>query len=130
MKSVFGLVAIWGIVNVAGAADVAFWMSRSGAYRISIDSELDPLPINKIHRWVIHVETPAGEPVDDAILSLTGGMPLHDHGLPTAPRMTAALGNGNYQIEGLRFHMQGLWELTLTVDVDGKRDSVAIELIL
>jgi hypothetical protein len=44
--------------------------------------------------------------------------------------MTAALGNGNYRLEGMRFHMQGDWLLTLTIEVDGKRDIVRIDLAI
>jgi hypothetical protein len=57
-------------------------------------------------------------------------MPLHNHGLPTDPKMTAELGGGDYRVEGMRFHMNGDWELTVTVDVDGRRDTVVIPLTL
>jgi hypothetical protein len=57
-------------------------------------------------------------------------MPLHNHGLPTAPQMTTSLGNGSYRVEGMRFHMNGDWELLVTVDVAGRRDTVIIPLTL
>jgi hypothetical protein len=57
-------------------------------------------------------------------------MPKHNHGLPTDPKMTKALGNGNYVLEGMRFHMRGDWELTVTVDADGRRDTVVIPLTI
>lgn len=118
------------LLSVMGAAEDRSWLSQSGAYRIHIQSEINPLPINRIHRWIVHVETASGETVDDAVLTLSGGMPLHDHGLPTVPRMTAALGNGDYRFEGIRFHMHGAWELNLAIDVDGKSERVVIDLIV
>ena len=73
------------------------WTTRSGFYRISYESEIDPLEINRIHDWVFFIKTPEGEPVSGASITLTGGMPEHNHGLPTAPRMTADLGSGRYR---------------------------------
>ena len=102
------------------------WLTRSGYYRVSYTSRLDPLIINRIHDWVFHIENPDGEPIDGGTVSVTGGMPKHNHGLPTIPRMTESLGNGDYVLEGMRFHMNGYWELTVTVEADGRRDTVII----
>jgi hypothetical protein len=106
------------------------WLTRSGYYRVSFQSDLDPIVINRIHSWKVHVERPDGSPVDGAEITITGGMPLHNHGLPTEPRMTAALGDGNYRVDGMRFHMNGEWELLVTIDVDGRRDTVVIPLTI
>ena len=51
-------------------------------------------------------------------LKVDGDMPQHGHGLPTRPRVTRNLGNGDYQIEGVKFQMGGATPLTpLTVRV-------------
>lgn len=118
-----------GLAFVASADDPS-WLTRSGEYRISFDSELKPIEINRIHTWIFHVETPDGEPVVGATITATGGMPLHNHGLPTDPRMTADLGAGNYRVEGFRFHMNGAWELLVTIDLNGRRDTVVIPLTI
>jgi len=104
------------------------WLTRSGYYRVSLDSALNPIVINTIHTWVFHIRNPDGSAVTGATISVTGGMPLHNHGLPTDPRMTREIGNGDYLVEGVRFHMNGYWELLVTVDVDGKRDTVIVPL--
>ena len=83
-----------------------------------------------IHHWIFHIENAAGEPVNNATVSITGGMPEHNHGLPTSPRMTDALDDGNYMLEGVRFHMRGFWELTVTVEAGGRRDTVVIPLTI
>ena len=116
--------------TLTALADESSWLTRSGYYRISYESELEPIVINRIHSWIVHVETAAGEPVVGATITATGGMPLHNHGLPTDPKMTADLGDGRYRFEGFRFHMNGDWELLVTIDADGRRDTVIIPLTI
>jgi hypothetical protein len=106
------------------------WPSRAQEFRVSYTSELQPIVINRIHGWVLHVETAAGAPVEDASIEINGGMPEHDHGLPTAPEVTRNLGDGDYLVEGLRFHMNGYWELEFTIMAGGATDTVVIPLTL
>ena len=106
------------------------WASASGAYRLGYRSQLEPIPINRIHTWMLHLETASGDPVSDAELTVTGGMPAHDHGLPTRPQVTQHTGNGDYLLEGVRFHMNGYWEIVVEIRVDGRRDTVTIPLQL
>lgn len=121
---------VFVVLSVAAIADAGPWTTRSGYYLVSYRSDLEPLEINRIHAWEFHVTTPDGESVNGAVISVTGGMPLHNHGLPTAPRMTTELGDGRYRVEGFRFHMRGEWELIVTVDVPGRRDTVVISLTI
>jgi hypothetical protein len=72
----------------------------------------------------------AGVPVDDATIQVDGGMPRHGHGLPTRPRVTRALGNGLYEIEGVRFNMGGWWEFRLVIDAASRSDVVTFNLAL
>lgn len=106
------------------------WTSRSGDLQISYASSLEPLSINQMHSWVLYVETSKGAPVAGADLSVEGGMPEHDHGLPTRPRVTRYLGDGKYLLEGIRFHMPGAWEIQVSIDALGKQDVVVISLTL
>ena len=101
-----------------------------GRYRIAFASALQPLAINRIHAWVVHVADANGIPVEKAELVVAGGMPAHDHGLPTAPRMTRNLGVGNYLVEGMRFHMGGAWELVITIAGPNGSDSLTLQLDL
>lgn len=82
---------------------------------VSYSTPAGPPEINRMHSWILHVETSDGVPVEGAKLTVTGGMPEHDHGLPTQPRVTEELGGGNYRLEGMRFHMSGYWEIEVTV---------------
>ena len=47
-----------------------------------------------MHSWMLTVKTPDGKPVEDAKVAIGGGMPDHNHGLPTSPQMTEHLGRG------------------------------------
>ena len=111
------------------AADSETWTSEQGLYQLSIESSLDPIEINRMHSWVLFVRA-NGQPVADASFVVAGGMPAHDHGLPTRPRVTNELGHGRYRLEGLRFHMHGVWEVSIEISADGKSDTVIVTLTL
>ena len=79
----------------AVASDEASCLSTRGVYQASYRSDLLPIRINHIHAWVLHLATFDGQPVTDAEIGITGGMPQHNHGLPTQPQVTENLGNGD-----------------------------------
>lgn len=95
--------------------------------QIEIYSELSPLVINQIHSWHIRVMDREGEVLVLDQLAVFGGMPEHDHGLPTQPIVTTHLDNGDYLLEGVRFHMQGLWRLQVELDYEGVGDTAIID---
>ena len=105
-------------------------MSDNGRFRVSFTSDLDPVAINQMHSWTLHVETADGQPVENAAITVGGGMPQHGHGLPTRPQVTEYLGDGNYRVEGLRFQMGGWWEVGFDIDADGQQDAITFNLIL
>lgn len=111
-------------------ADLPSSTSQRGLFTVSYESELEPLQINQLHAWVLHLENAQGEAVTGATIDVDGGMPEHDHGLATRPRVTAELGDGAYRLEGLRFHMRGNWELQLTIVAGGKTDSAVLKFTL
>ena len=106
------------------------WASRAGHFVASFQSELDPLAINRIHSWTLVVRDAEGRPVSGADIVVSGGMPAHNHGLPTQPRVTEELGNGRYLVEGMRFHMQGEWTVDVVIETDTAKDVVRIGLTL
>ena len=50
------------------------------------------------------------------MITVDGGMPQHGHGLPTKPRVTRALGNGDHLVEGMKFNMGGWWVVKFRVN--------------
>jgi hypothetical protein len=115
-------------MQMVRAGEVETWASDAGYFRVSYHSELQPLAINKIHNWVLRVTDGDGEAISDAVISFDGGMPEHNHGLPTEPEVTAVGGDGTYQVAGVRFHMPGYWEIRILVETPEQRDYVTIPL--
>ena len=106
-----------GAVTRPAQLDMAMTqMSARGLYRIRYAADEEPVTINKLHTWTVHIETADGAAVDGADVSVDGGMPEHNHGLPTKPQVTP-VGGGDYRVEGLKFQMPGWWTVTVTVTV-------------
>lgn len=104
--------------------------SASGTYRATILPQGDSIPQGKLHRWTLHLETANGVPVDSAIIAVDGGMPQHGHGLPTTPKATRDLGNGDHLIEGMKFNMGGWWVVKFRVAAQAGTDSLVFNLKL
>ena len=111
-------------------ANHASWVSGNGLYRLSYSSNLSPIRINRLHSWNIRLETMDGHGVERAEFDVNGGMPIHDHGLPTEPRVTREIGDGDYLLEGVRFHMRGDWELVISVNSAAGSDTVVVKLTI
>ena len=129
MKILFALSLLLALGS-ASAADVRL-PDLSGVtdkgFTIEIYSELSPLSINTMHSWHIRVLDRDDQILELEELNVFGGMPEHDHGLPTQPEVTMRLDNGDYLLEGVRFHMQGHWELQVEFQYAGADDTVIID---
>lgn len=97
--------------------------TKVGLFRVVLEPEPGALTVGDIHDWTVTVTLPDGTPVNGATFTITGGMPAHSHGLPTAPQVTAELGSGRYTLGGVKFSMDGLWVLDITVTAGGKSDT-------
>ena len=86
--------------------------------------------INRMHSWILHIEDESGNEVEGAIIDVEGGMPEHDHGLPTKPRVTQDLGGGDYRLDGMRFHMSGAWEIVVNITTSAGTSKAIIKLQL
>lgn len=104
--------------------------SEAGLYRGIIHPQADPIPQGRLHTWTLHLETADGAPVDSADVAVDGGMPQHGHGLPTRPRITRALGNGDHLVEGMKFNMGGWWEVKFPVRAEAGADTLVFNLAL
>jgi hypothetical protein len=104
--------------------------TAKGLYIVAIAPENEPFERNALHAWTATVKTADGTPVEEAEIAIDGGMPQHGHGLPTAPAVTASLGDGRYRIEGVRFNMSGWWEFKLKVKAAAGEDDVTFNLSL
>ena len=91
-------------------------------WTIYVDTSINPLRINTIHSWQIRVIDSESKPVTMASVSIEGGMPEHDHGLPTQPKVTSEISPGTYLLQGVRFHMPGRWEIKFTISREDQQE--------
>jgi hypothetical protein len=94
---------------------------------LEIDSPLKPRRMQTVR---VVLRDGNGRTVEGASLRIDGGMPQHGHGLPTRPRVTRNLGNGAYEIEGVRFNMGGWWEFKVLIETAAGADTITFNLEL
>ena len=97
-------------------------------YVVALQAPNPPAAINQLHDWEVRVTSPAGQPVVHARIGVDGGMPQHGHGLPTAPQVTRALGNGDHLVEGVKFNMGGWWVVRFAIASSAGTDTVTFNL--
>jgi hypothetical protein len=103
--------------------------SATGIYTATL-TPAESLRPRRLQTVQVRLQDAAGQPIDGAAITIDGGMPQHGHGLPTKPRVTKALGNGVYVIEGVRFNMGGWWEFKVAVAGKAGNDTVTFNLAL
>jgi hypothetical protein len=114
----------------AAADDSAFQSTVAGHYEVRFDSQPKPIVINQIQSWVMSVRARDGLCVKGAEITVVGGMPEHNHGLPTAPLVRPGANDCEYLVEGLRFHMSGRWEMNFTIKAGAKTDILMVSMDL
>lgn len=122
------LLAISPGLNAAEPAERLVTMGSGST--VEFTSPLSPLTINQLHSWVIKLRDKNGSAIEGATLVFDAGMPEHDHGLPTTPQTTAEIRPGDYLVEGVRFHMNGHWVLSVSVTLSGQNSVQSAELSL
>ena len=119
--------------DVARPAQTEFGTGPRGSAARQFTATLEPdqpLRPRRMQTVRVAILDSAGTPVDNATIQIDGGMPEHGHGRPTRPRVTRALGNGRYEVEGVRFNMGGWWEFTLAISAPSGSDTVTFNLAL
>jgi hypothetical protein len=104
--------------------------SEKSLYQVAIEPENGPLQMGVLHSWVLTLKTAAGQPVEDASITIDGGMPQHGHGLPTSPAVSANLGGGKYRVDGMKFTMSGWWELRFAITAPAGSDNAVFNVTL
>ncbi len=104
--------------------------TANDTFVVSVEPENREIKLGELHSWLLTVKTPDGAPVEDASFVIGGGMPDHNHGLPTSPQVTDNLGDGRYRIEGVKFSMTGWWELSVDITSASGSDSVTFNMVL
>ncbi|TPN88601.1 FixH family protein [Mesorhizobium sp. CU2] len=104
--------------------------TQNGLFVASFEPERGVVRQGDLQSWVLTLKTAAGAPVEGAAIAVSGGMPQHDHGLPTSPQATDYLGDGRYRIDGIKFTMSGWWQLHFSISAAAGSDSVAFNIVL
>ncbi|TGT10005.1 auxin-binding protein, partial [Mesorhizobium sp. M8A.F.Ca.ET.213.01.1.1] len=71
--------------------------TANGLFVASFQPERGGVRQGELQSWLLTLKTAAGAPVEGAAITVSGGMPQHDHGLPTSPQATDYLGDGRYR---------------------------------
>ncbi len=69
-----------------------------------------------------------GKLIKNAEIFISGGMPEHEHGLPTSPKIVWSEDKSAHLIQGLKFSMPGQWSLNFKVNAkdDALKDQISI----
>ncbi|WP_338845546.1 FixH family protein [Massilia sp. W12] len=104
--------------------------SSRQVYMVTLIPPPEGVAINRMHSWQVRLSNAEGKPVEKATFRIDGGMPQHNHGLPTRPQVTQNRGHGIYLLEGMRFNMPGWWELTLHIESEKQKDRVNFQILI
>jgi hypothetical protein len=126
-----GLAACGHLHGSAPSPDIEMTKtSAHGVYRAAVRPDVVPIATRRLQSWTLHIDTVDGRPVDTATITMSGGMPQHGHGLPTSPRVTRAIGNGDHVVEGVKFNMGGWWVVRFAITSTAGTDTVTFNLSL
>jgi hypothetical protein len=103
-------------------------MTDDKKYRVTLHSNVFPIPMQKIHSWTAQIETADGKPLEKAKIYIHGGMPAHRHGFPVQPRVKKYLGDGKHLINGVKFSMMGDWEMRINIKEETRRDRAVFKI--
>ncbi|MGB1253033.1 MAG: FixH family protein [Candidatus Promineifilaceae bacterium] len=105
-------------------------MSDNSTFHVTVEANVDPVPINELHTWTLKVMDSDMQPVNDAVVGFGGGMPAHNHGFPTEPQIVSGDSDGEYVIEGVRMQMSGHWTMELDIKAGDMVDTITFNIVL
>ncbi len=100
-----------GLSDLAAAEPVA---GQAGQVFADLALDIAQVEVGAFIEVPFTLTDASGLPLTAASVTVSGGMAMHGHGLPTSP-VVEDLGEGRYVIKGLKFSMGGDWQLRLTV---------------
>ncbi len=88
-------------------------LSDQGNYRVTYTPTPNPVPLNEHFEMVVGVQH-AQDEASPIKIEIHADMPSHGHGINTEPSILD-LGEGQFEVKGLLFHMKGDWELYVDI---------------
>jgi hypothetical protein len=116
--------------QLAGPDTSSSKTTANGLFVARFEPERGGIRQGQLQSWLLTLKTVAGAPVEAAAIGVSGGMPQHNHGLPTSPQATDYLGDGRYRIDGLKFTMSGWWQLRFAISAAAGSDTVVFNVVL
>lgn len=104
--------------------------SAAGHFLVKLDALAAPIPLRRIHKWRVTVFDANGDPAAAARIALTGGMPAHDHGFPTAPLIDGPVQPGVFLVDGVKFNMTGWWQFRFDIRDAAITDTVDFDFLI
>ncbi|HPY39018.1 MAG TPA: FixH family protein [Thiolinea sp.] len=122
---VFALAAC-KIESTTAANEPAWQLSQTsthGLFKVNLLCRHSP-SVGPFQDCQVEIQDGQGQAINEAKISIDGGMPSHGHGLPTAPVASSLDGQGHYRIDGLQYNMPGPWLLGFIIKTAAGQDKV------
>ncbi len=104
--------------------------SDDAMYRLTLKPVGGAIPVNEYFDLDIEVLTSFGQELAFPIeLEVDAGMPQHNHGMNVKPQIKA-LGNGHFRVEGMLWHMLGLWKVTVMVKRGVMHQRATVDIVI
>ena len=97
--------------------------SSKGLFKVNLMCRAQP-SVGPFQDCELQIVDAHNAPIDDAKIGIDGGMPIHGHGLPTAPVANSLNSQGRYRIDGLQYNMPGPWLLGFMIKTAVGQDKV------
>lgn len=95
-------------------------MTKGKTYKVSYEPSTSDkkVPLNELYDMTVTVTDAQDKPVKNIGLMINACMPDHNHCMFVKPEVEST-GDGKFKVKGLKFHMQGHWEIYMDI-TDGK----------
>jgi hypothetical protein len=110
-------------------AEIIAIRSAAGHFIVRVTGLERSQPLHRLHGFELRLETTDGRAAAGASIVLSGRRLDASNPLPTLPRVAPATGEGNYRVEGVRFHMPGDWHLVFDIDFEQVRDRAVLDIM-
>lgn len=90
-------------------------MTDGGTFMVAYSTMPAEIPLNEDFMVMVALSDMNGAPALSTEVSVDATMPEHGHGMNQVPMMMD-MGNGMWHAEGMRFHMEGYWQLEVVVN--------------
>lgn len=90
-------------------------MTDGGSFMVAYSTMPGEVPLNEDFMVMVQLTDMEGNNVQATTVDVDANMPDHGHGMNVDP-MIMDMGDGMWHADGMRFHMEGYWELEVVVD--------------